>query len=88
MSIDKSLVSKDKLTRERNVYSKSERIDMLKKNEQWNEDDSVFGLSKTKVHHRLKRKSIKKEEEEATDATATDAAATDAASDKKEKASK
>ncbi|MGR3178879.1 MAG: small basic protein [Candidatus Anammoxibacter sp.] len=77
MSIDKSLVSKDKLTRERNVYSKSERIDILKKNENWNEDDSVFGLRKTKVHHRLKRKPTKSEAEEATDATATDAAATE-----------
>ncbi|MGR3317168.1 MAG: small basic protein [Candidatus Anammoxibacter sp.] len=81
MSIDKSLVSRDKLTRERNVYSKSERIDILKKDGKWNEDDSVFGLSKTKVHHRLKRKSTK-ETEEATDAAA-DAGAKDTAAGKK-----
>ncbi|MGR3220535.1 MAG: small basic protein [Candidatus Anammoxibacter sp.] len=84
MSIDKSLVSRNKLTRERNVYTKDERITILKNDAKWKVGDSVFGLSKTKVHHRLKRKATKKEDEEGTDAAATDATdAKGAAADKK-----
>lgn len=65
MSIDKSLVSKNKLTRERNVYTRNERIAILQNDGNWNDSESVFGLRKVKVHHRLKRKSTKKTEETA-----------------------
>lgn len=62
MSIDKSLISRNKLIRERNVYSKDERIAILKKDGRWKDDESVFGLKKVKVLHRLKHK-VKKEKE-------------------------
>ncbi len=63
MSIDKSLVSRNKLSRERSVYKRDERVNILKADNNWNEEDSVFGLKKVKVHHRLKRKGKKKEKE-------------------------
>ena len=63
MSIDKSLVSRNKLSRERSVYKRDERVNILKEDNYWKEEDSVFGLRKVKVHHRLKRKGKKKEAE-------------------------
>lgn len=72
MSIDKSLVSKNKLVRERNVYSRSERIEFLQHEGGWDSGDSVFGLPKVKIR-RLKRKA-KKVKEEKTDETAKAAA--------------
>lgn len=71
MSIDKSLVSTNKLSRERNVYTRNERIAILKAGGNWKEEDTVFGLRKVKVHHRLKRKG-KKEKEEQKETAATD----------------
>jgi len=50
MSIDRSLRVKSALVRHRNVLSRAERIEHLKKDEKWAEDDSVFGLPK--VAHR------------------------------------
>lgn len=79
MSIDKSLVSKGKLTRERNVYSRDERIAILRRDGNWKEEDSVFGLRKVKVHHRLKRKG-KKEKEEPKEETASKATETEGGS--------
>ncbi len=47
MSMHKSLKRKDHLTRRRNVLTRAERIERLKKDEKWNpEQDSVFGLPK------------------------------------------
>ncbi|MCX5634975.1 MAG: small basic protein [Planctomycetota bacterium] len=50
MSIDRSLRVKSALVRHRNVLSRAERVEQLKKDEKWAEDDSVFGLPK--VAHR------------------------------------
>ncbi len=50
MSIDRSLRVKSALERHRNVLSRAERVEQLKKDEKWAEDDSVFGLPK--VAHR------------------------------------
>ena len=50
MSIDRSLRVKSALMRHRNVLSRAERVEQLKKDEKWAEDDSVFGLPK--VAHR------------------------------------
>ncbi len=71
MSIDKSLVSKNKLSRDRNVYSRFERIKLLKNEESWTEEDSVFGLPKVKVQRMKKRtKKVKEKKEEGADAAA------------------
>ncbi len=50
MSIDPSLKIKGALTRHRNVLTRAERIDKLKEEERWSEDDSLLGLPK--VAHR------------------------------------
>jgi len=50
MSIDRSLKIKGALTRHRNVLTRAERIEQLKEEEKWSEQDSVLGLPK--VAHR------------------------------------
>jgi small basic protein (TIGR04137 family) len=50
MSIDRSLKIKGALTRHRNVLTRAERIEKLKEEEKWSEDNSVLGLPK--VIHR------------------------------------
>ncbi len=50
MSIDRSLRVKGALKRHRNVLSREERILVLKKEDRWQDGDSVIGLPK--VAHR------------------------------------
>lgn len=50
MSIDRSLKIKGALKRHRNVLSRAERIEKLKEEERWTEEDSLLGLPK--VSHR------------------------------------
>lgn len=61
MSIDRSLKVQGALRRHRNVLTRAERIEQLKLEEKWSEEenDSVFGL--TKVANR-KAKTGKKDE--------------------------
>ena len=62
MSIHKSLVTKSRLKRHRNVLSRTERILKLEEQEKWDEEkDSVFALPKVRVA-RLKRAHAKKKE--------------------------
>ncbi|KPJ62833.1 MAG: hypothetical protein AMS15_02590 [Planctomycetes bacterium DG_23] len=55
MAIHKSLKTKGKLSRHRNVLSRRERVEILRKEGKWEEGDSVFGLAKVK-HIKEKRK--------------------------------
>ena len=50
MSMDRSLKVKGALTRHRNVLTRAERIEQLKDEEKWTEQDSLLGLPK--VAHR------------------------------------
>ena len=50
MSIDRSLKIKGALRRHRNVLTRTERIEKLKDEEKWSEEDSLLGLPK--VAHR------------------------------------
>ena len=50
MSIDRSLKTKGALSRHRNVLTRAERIEQLKDEERWSEEDSLLGLPK--VAHR------------------------------------
>lgn len=50
MSVDRSLKIKGALTRHRNVLTRAERIEQLKEEEKWSDDDSLLGLPK--VAHR------------------------------------
>jgi len=63
MSIHKSLVSKGRLKRHRNVLTRTERLLKLEEEEKWAADkDSVFSLPKVRVA-RLKKSHAKKKEE-------------------------
>jgi small basic protein (TIGR04137 family) len=64
MSIHHSLVSAGKLRRHRNVLTRSERLDVLKKEERWKEDQSIFGLPKVR---NIMLKAKKKKEEVAAE---------------------
>jgi small basic protein (TIGR04137 family) len=50
MSIDRSLKIKGALSRHRNVLTRAERVEKLKDEERWTEEQSVIGLPK--VAHR------------------------------------
>jgi small basic protein (TIGR04137 family) len=66
MSIHKSLVTAGKLRRHRNVLTRSERLDILKKEERWKENQSIFGLPKVR---NIMLKAKKKKEEAAAEGT-------------------
>jgi small basic protein (TIGR04137 family) len=64
MSVHKSLASKGKLVRTRNVLRRAERIMELEKAGKWKaEEDSPFGLPKVRVMKVKKRAKEKKKEE-------------------------
>ena len=93
MSIDKSLKMKGKLVRPRNVFTRIERIKILKGEGKWDPTMSVFGIPKVKsVKIKRKGKSEKKaaKAEAAAEATPAAAGATPAAAPAagKEKAKK
>ncbi len=64
MSMHKSLRSKSGLMRSRNVLSREERLEKLQEDEEWTEEESVFGLPKVKVETVSLRRKAKDEEEE------------------------
>jgi len=49
VSIHKSLVSKVKLQRSRNVWTRIERLEVLKDDGRYKEGQSVYGLPKVKT---------------------------------------
>jgi len=85
MSIDKSLVSKGRLKRRRNVLSREERIALLEKEERWKEGESVFGLPKVRAAVVRVRKKAKKEEKPAEEAPGSAEVTKEAGSPKAEK---
>lgn len=78
MSIDRSLRLKSSLARHRNVLTRAERVDKLKKDEQWTDAMSPLGMAKL-GHRKIKagKKPKKEAAAEGADgaATATPAAA-------------
>ncbi len=66
MSIDNSLKVKAGLLRQRNVWTRAERIDALRKVRRWADGDAVLGLPK--VRTALKSKAKKKAEKKDDDA--------------------
>jgi small basic protein (TIGR04137 family) len=81
MSIDRSLRVKSALERHRNVLSRAERVEQLKKDEKWAEDDSVFGLPKVahRKSHAGKKEKVEGEAVAGAEAGAVAAPAADAA---------
>jgi small basic protein (TIGR04137 family) len=70
MSLDRSLKSASSLVRHRNVLTRAEKLEVLKDEEKWDENKSVFGLPK--VGHR-KQEVGGKSKDEATAEGATPA---------------
>ncbi len=56
MSIHSSLKMSGKLSGERNVWTRMERIQALKREGRWNEGDSVTGLPKVRTRFKVKSK--------------------------------
>ncbi len=71
MSIDRSLKIKGTLKRHRNVLSRAERIEKLKDEERWSEEDSLLGLPK--VAHRKSHAGRKEKAEKAKEALEAEA---------------
>jgi small basic protein (TIGR04137 family) len=95
MTMDKSLVSRGRLTRHRNVLSRAERIALLEEEGKWKEEFTVFGLPKVRNIKVKQRKAAKAEKEavaapvEGAEAAAPGAAAPEAGKPEKgEKAAK
>ena len=70
MSIDRSLKIKGALSRHRNVLSRAERIEKLAEEQQWSDQDSVFGLPKVAHRKSASGKKIAKAEKAAEAAEA------------------
>lgn len=64
MSIDKSLITKGKLARHRNVLTRAERIKFLINENLWKDGRSVFGLPKVKTLKVRKKAKVEKEKTE------------------------
>jgi small basic protein (TIGR04137 family) len=79
MSLHKSLVTKGKLVRQRNVFTRTERLEILKKDRRWKEGDSVFNLPKVKTAIKVKKAKVKKEAAEGAEGAAAAGAAPAAA---------
>lgn len=83
MSIHKSLFTAGKLRRHRNVLTRAERLEILKKEDRWKEEQSVFGLPKVRSIMMKAKKKAKEKEEAAVPAEAAAAGAAPAAADAK-----
>ena len=75
MSLDRSLKVKGALERHRNVLTRAEKIEVLKDQEKWSEEeDSAFGLPKV-AHRKIHvSKKIKDVPDEATAAETSEVA--------------
>ena len=75
MALHKSLRRKSRLIRQRSVYSREERIDLLKADEKWVDGQSPIGLPKQRVFRATVGKKKKKEKKEEEGAEAVKAGA-------------
>lgn len=87
MSIHRSLSVQGKLGRQRNVFTRAERLEVLKKSGRYKDGQSVFGLPKVTTAVKTKKAKAKKEAA-AEGAAAAPAAAVAAKSAKPEAAKK
>lgn len=82
MAIDKSLRRKGRLARSRNVLKREERIDQMKREENWPAGRSPIGLPKTRVVKVAAKKKKKAKEEKAEEGATTATSAAGAAAAK------
>ena len=59
----KSLVTKNRLERHRNVMTRAERVEKLAKSGKLSDEESIYGLPKVKVRRVRKRVKVKKQKE-------------------------
>lgn len=81
MSIDRSLKVRGALERHRNVLTRAERVEKLKEEERWDEEQSVLGLPKVahrKSHAGRKSKDVPVQAVEGAEAAAETTEATEA----------
>ncbi len=64
MSIHQSLKLSAGMNRVRNVMKRDERVELMQKNGSWKQENSVFGLPKTKMPFRMKKKAAAEKKEE------------------------
>lgn len=67
MTIDKTLKTKGRLQRSRNVLKRAERVEQLQKEDRWIDGQSPIGLPKVRVIKTVvgkKKKKKKKDEDE------------------------
>lgn len=88
MSIHRSLSVQGKLGRQRNVFTRAERLEILKKSGRYKDGQSVFGLPKVTTAVKVKKAKAKKEAAEGTAAAPAAAGAADAARAAKPEAAK
>ena len=74
MAIDKSLRRKGRLVRSRNVMTREERIDQMKREETWIAGRSPLGLPKTRVVKIVTKKKKKAKDEKAEEGAVAPAA--------------
>ena len=74
MAIDKSLRRKGRLVRSRNVMTREERIDQMKRDETWIAGRSPLGLPKTRVVKIVTKKKKKAKDEKAEEGAVAPAA--------------
>ena len=78
MSIDRSLKSRNALSRHRNVLKRSERLEILEDDGKWSEEqDELLGLPKVSHRKSATGKKTKKEKDETETTTEEAAAATE-----------
>lgn len=64
MSIDKSLRGGSRLVRARNVLKRHERVEQMKANDVWDDNQTALGLPKTRVAKAVIGKKKKKTKDE------------------------
>jgi len=86
MSIDRSLKIRGALKRHRNVLTRAERIEKLKDEDKWSEEDSLLGLAKVahRKSHAGRKEKAAEEKEAATEVVAGEETEAPAAEEKQE----
>jgi small basic protein (TIGR04137 family) len=86
MSIDRSLKIRGALKRHRNVLTRAERIEKLKDEDKWSEEDSLLGLAKVahRKSHAGRKEKAAAEKEAATEVVAGEDAETPATEEKQD----
>jgi small basic protein (TIGR04137 family) len=86
MSVDRSLKIRGALKRHRNVLTRAERIEKLKEEDKWSEEDSLLGLAKVahRKSHAGRKDKAAAEKEAATEVVAGEEAEAPVAEEKQE----